>query len=274
MESCDLEELSCPSCGSCSFLGTANTMCSISEALGMTLTGGALIPAVHPDRLRMAVKTGEAICDLIKNDITARDIINKQSLENAVKVTLGISGSTNTVIHLTAIAHEAEADIDIMKAFEKYSKNTPQVAKVNPAAKWDMEAFWQAGGIPKVMESLKNVLNLDVITGNGKTLKENLEEYKYCFPENKEIIKSFEKPFDKQGGLAVLRGNLAPDTAVSKPGAIDPSQWYFKGEAKVFDSEEEAEKAILNNKIKAGDIVVIRYEGPKGGPVCGRCLKQ
>ena len=261
-----LEELSCPSCGSCSFLGTANTMCSISEALGMTLTGGALIPAVHPDRLRLALKTGESICNLVKDKITARDIINKKSLENAVKVTLGISGSTNTVIHLTAIAHEAEANIDVMNAFDRYSKDTPQVARVNPAAKWDMEAFWQAGGIPKVMESLKPILNLDVITGSGKTLRKNIKEYKYRFPENKKIIKDFDEPFNETGGLAVLRGNLAPETAVSKPGAIDPSQWHFKGRAKVFNSEEEAEKAILNNQIEAGDIVVIRYEGPKGGP--------
>jgi dihydroxy-acid dehydratase len=129
-----------------------------------------------------------------------------------------------------------------------------------------MEAFWQAGGIPRVMESLKPVLDLDIITGSGKTLRENIKEYKYRFPENKKIIKDFDEPFNKTGGLAVLRGNLAPETAVSKPGAIDPSQWYFKGSAKVFNSEEEAEKAILNNQIEAGDIVVIRYEGPKGGP--------
>jgi len=262
----DLEDLSCPSCGSCAFLGTANTMCSLSEAMGMTLPGGALIPATHAERLRSAQESGLAICRLVEKGINARQIINKASLENAVKVCLGISGSTNAVLHLSAIAYEAEADIDILNTFHSFSKNTPQVARVNPAAKWDMEDFWQAGGIPRVLERMQPLLNKDAITCTGSTLTENISLFRYRFPENDEIIKHLDEPFLRSGGLAVLRGNLAPDTGISKPGAIDASVWQFTGIAKVFDSEEDAEEAILGKKIAPGDVVVIRYEGPKGGP--------
>jgi dihydroxy-acid dehydratase len=262
----DLEELAGPSCGSCAFFGTANTMCSLSEALGMTLPGGALIPATHADRLRMAQASGLAICQLVKEGINARRIINEDSLRNAVKVCLGVSGSTNAVLHLSAVAYEAEVDIDIVETFDEYSKNTPQIAKVNPAAKWDMEDFWKAGGIPRVVERMAPLLNQDVMTCTGATLEENIKGTRYRFPENKEIIKTLDEPFQKADGLAVLRGNLAPDTGVSKPGAIDPALWQFTGTARVFDSEEEANKAILDKQIKEGDVVVIRYEGPKGGP--------
>jgi dihydroxy-acid dehydratase len=261
-----VEDLSCPTCGSCSFMGTANTMCCLAEALGMSLTDGAAIPAVYADRLRLAEQSGEAICHLVKQGITARDIINKKSLENAVKVCLTIGGSTNAVLHLTALAYEAEADINIMDAFDEFSKNTPTIAKVYPAARWDMEDFWRAGGIPRVMDRLQSLLNMDVMTCTGKTMKENIDGYQYRFPENNEIIKTIDEPFDVSGGLAVLRGNLAPNTGISKPAAIDPSVRQFTGTAVVFDSEEEANQAILDGKIKEGNVVVIRYEGPKGGP--------
>jgi len=261
-----LEEQCCPSCGSCSFLGTANTMCCLSEALGMTLPGGALIPATHPDRLRIAMETGLAICKLTVEGIKARDIINNKSLENAVKICLSISGSTNAVLHLTAIAHEAEAEINILDKFSSLSASTPQVAKVNPAAKWDMEDFWMAGGIPRVMNNISDLLNTEVLTCSSQTLDENIKSYRYKFPENQEVIRTMKTPFGFTGGIAVLRGNLAPDTAISKPGAIDPNLYQFTGKAKVYNSEELAEEAILNGKIKDGDVVVIRYEGPKGGP--------
>lgn len=261
-----LEDLACPSCGSCSFLGTANTMCCLTEALGLSLTGGALIPATYSDRLRHAYESGMAIVELSKKGINSRQIITKKSMENAIRVTMAISGSTNAVLHLSAVAYEAELDMDILDTFRKFNKSTPQIAKVNPAAKWDMEDFWKAGGIPRVMSNMSDLLHLDVMTATGKTLKENLENYKYKFPENKEIIKNLDKPFGNTGGIAVLEGNLAPDTAISKPGAIDPSQHRFTGNAKVFNSEESAEEAILNGEIKSGDVVVIRYEGPKGGP--------
>lgn len=261
-----LEDLACPSCGSCAFLGTANTMCCLTEAMGMSLPGGALIPATHSDRLREARASGAAICNLVEKGISARQVINKKSLENAIRVCMGISGSTNAVLHLSAIAYEAEEDSNILETFEKFNKTTPHVAKVNPAAKWDMEDFWKAGGIPRVMDCLTPLLHGDVMTCTGATVSENLESYVYPFPENSEIIKTMEQPFGHMGGLAVLRGNLAPDTGISKPGAIDPAQFQFSGKARVFDSEEEANKAILQKRIHAGDVVVIRYEGPKGGP--------
>lgn len=261
-----LEDLACPSCGSCAFLGTANTMCCLTEAMGMALPGGALIPATHSDRLRTARASGAAICNLVEKGISARQVINKKSLENAIRVCMGISGSTNAVLHLSAIAYEAEEDIDILGAFEKFNKTTPHIAKVNPAAKWDMEDFWKAGGIPRVMDRMKPLLHGDVMTCTGGTVSKNLESYTYPFPENNQIIKTLEEPFGQMGGVAVLRGNLAPDTGISKPGAIDPALFQFSGKAKVFDSEEEANAAILQKGIHAGDVVVIRYEGPKGGP--------
>jgi dihydroxy-acid dehydratase len=261
-----VEDLSCPTCGSCSFMGTANTMGCLTEALGMSLPGAAAIPAVHADRLRLAEKSGEAICHLVKQRITARDIIDKKSLENAVKVCLAIGGSTNAVLHLCALAYEAEVDIDILDAFDQFSKNTPTIAKVFPAAHWDMEDLWKAGGIPRVMDRLQTILHMDVMTCTGKTMKENMDGYSYPFPENNEVVKTIDQPFAFSGGLAVIRGNLAPKTGISKPAAIDPSVRQFTGTAVVFNSEEEANQAILDGRIKAGDVVVIRYEGPKGGP--------
>ena len=262
----NVEDLSCPTCGSCSFMGTANTMCCLAEAMGMSLPDGAAIPAVYADRLRLAEQSGEAICHLVKQGITTRDIINKKSLENAVKVCLAIGGSTNAVLHLTAFAYEAEVDINILDAFEKFSKNTPTIAKVYPASHWDMEDLWKAGGIPRVVDRMQSILNMDVMTCTGKTLKENIDGFRYRFSENSEVIKTIDEPFGFSGGLAVLRGNLAPKTGISKPAAIDPSVRQFTGTAVVFDSEEEASQAIIDGKIKGGDVVVIRYEGPKGGP--------
>ena len=261
-----VEDLSCPTCGSCSFMGTANTMCCLTEAMGMSLTDGAAIPAVYADRLRLAEQSGEAICHLVKQGITAKDIINRDSLENGVKVCLAIGGSTNAVLHLTALAYEAEADINIMDAFDEFSKNTPTIAKIYPAAHWDMEDLWKAGGIPRVMDRLQSILNMDVMTCTGKTMKENINGYQYRFPEKHEVITTMDQPFAPSGGLAVIRGNLAPKTGISKPAAIDPSVRQFTGTAVVFDSEEDANQAILDGKIKEGNVVVIRYEGPKGGP--------
>jgi dihydroxy-acid dehydratase len=261
-----VEDFSCPTCGSCSFMGTANTMGCLTEALGMSLPGAAAIPAVYTDRLRLAEQSGEAICHLVNMGITARDVINKKSLENAIKVCLAIGGSTNAVLHLCALAYEAEIEIDIMETFDKFSKNTPTIAKIFPAAHWDMEDLWKAGGIPRVVDRLQTILHMDVMTCTGKTMKENIESCSYPFPENNEVIKTIDQPFAFSGGLAVIRGNLAPKTGISKPAAIDPSVRQFTGTAVVFNSEVEANQAILNGKIKAGDVVVIKYEGPKGGP--------
>jgi dihydroxy-acid dehydratase len=261
-----VENLSCPTCGSCSFMGTANTMCCLAEALGMTLTDSAAIPAVYAERLRLAEQTGEAICDLVKQGITTREIITRESLENAVKVCLAIGGSTNAVLHLSAIAYEAELGINILDTFDICSKNTPTIAKVYPAGNADMEDFWRAGGIPRVIDRLQSKLNMNVMTCTGRTMRNNIEAFRYRYPENNNVITTVDEPFDTSGGLAVLRGNLAPNTGISKPVAIDPEVRKFTGTAAVFNSEEEANRAILDGKIKAGNVVVIRYEGPKGGP--------
>jgi dihydroxy-acid dehydratase len=247
-------------------MGTANTMGCLAEAIGMSLTDAAAIPAVYADRLRLAEQSGEAICRLVEQGITARQVITKPSLENAIKVCLAIGGSTNAVLHLCALAYEAELAINVMDAFDAFSKTTPTIAKVYPAAQWDMEDLWKAGGIPRVIDRLRPLLDMAVMTCTGKTMKENIDGFHYRFPANNEVIKTIEAPFAASGGLAVLRGNLAPRTGISKPAAIDPSVRQFTGQAAVFDSEEEANQAIIDGKIKAGNVVVIRYEGPKGGP--------
>ena len=262
-----LEELCGPTCGSCAFYGTANTMCCLAEALGMSLPGAALVPAVYADRLRLAENTGKAIVSLVTSQITADKVITYQSLENAIRVLMATGGSTNAVLHLSAVAAELGIEAEtMMEAYDRLSQSTPQIAKVNPASQYDMEDFHQAGGIPKVMQEIQHLLNNDSITVSGKTVEQNLADYKFKYPFNYNVISTLDKPFGTQKGLAILRGNLAPETAVTKPAAIDPAMHVFTGSAKVFDSEEAAEAAILNGGITAGDVVVIRYEGPKGGP--------
>ena len=261
-----LENTACIGCGSCGFLGTANSMGCVAEALGMAMPGSALIPAVYAERLRSSFEAGRAVCGLARKGITARKIITEQSIRNAIRVTMAIAGSTNAVLHLSAIANEAELDMNVMDAFAELNQTTPQIAKVNPAAKWDMEAFYHAGGIPRVMDRLGDMIDRDQLSCAGCTIGEALDAYRYDFPENPEIIKTVDDPFSKTGGIAVLRGNLAPDTGISKPGAFDAKLHRFTGKAICFDSEEEADAAILAGKIKPGSVVVIRYEGPKGGP--------
>ena len=261
-----LENLASPGCGSCCFLGTANTMCCITEALGLCLPGGALIPAVHAERQRHSFESGRAICDLVRNGTSARKILTKEALKNGIKTAMAICGSTNSVLHLSALAFEAGLDMNVVEEFNALNKTTPQIVKVNPAAAWDMEAFYRAGGIPRVMANLGDILNGDTLTCTGKTLKENLKEFTYQYPPNDEVIRPLENAYSSTGGIAVLHGNLAPSSAISRPGAIDPSQHSFTGRAKVYNCEEDAEKAILGKEITSGDVVVIRYEGPKGGP--------
>ncbi len=257
-----MEDLCAPTCGSCSFLGTANTMCCIAEALGLSLTGSAMIPATHSRRLHSAFASGEAIVDLVKKDIHARRIITAESIENAVRLTSAIGGSTNAALHIPAIAREAGLTFSI-DLFDAISRSTPLIAKMNPAASANVIDFYESGGVPVVMAELLPILHPDVLTVTGQTMKTNLKGYQS--PDN-EVIKTYSRPFNKTGGLAVLYGNLAPQSAITKPAAIAPEMLTFKGPARVFDSEQEANKAILHNKIKAGDVVVIRYEGPKGGP--------
>lgn len=262
----NLEETSVPGCGSCAYLGTANSMGCVAEALGMSLTGSALIPAVYAERLRAAFETGRAVCDLARKGIRPRDIITERSVRNAIKTVNAVSASTNTVLHLSAIAKEAGLDMDVVREFKNAGKETPHIAKVNPSSKWTMEDFYKAGGIPRVMTNLGDIIDTGVMTCSGKTLGENLASYRYLYPENRDIIRTPDAPFSEFGGIAVLEGNLAPDTAITKPGAYSEKLRYFKGRARVFDGEEAANKAILDGNIDPGDVIVIRYEGPKGGP--------
>ncbi len=261
-----LEDTSCPGCGSCSYLGTANTMCILSETLGMTLPDGAMAPATSAERLVKAEETGIKIMELVEKNITSRKVITNSSVRNAIKVNLAMSGSTNAVMHLTAIAHEAELSINVLEEFDKLSGTTPQLAKMNPSCKYNVIDFHKDGGVPKLMENLQSLLETDVLTVTAHTLAENIANHTYRYKLTGLVNHSLDNPFSTTGGVAVLRGNLAPDTGITKPGAFDESLHHFKGEAICFDSEEEAEKAIIEGKVREGHVVVIRYEGPKGGP--------
>ncbi|MDL2253657.1 dihydroxy-acid dehydratase [Ruminococcaceae bacterium OttesenSCG-928-I18] len=263
-----MEELCCPTCGSCSYLGTANTMCCLSEVMGMTLAGTAMVPAVYNERIRIAFASGEKIVELIRKGITSRDIITKESLTNAVKVLLAFGGSTNAVLHLPALAYEAGVDPQlIIDEIDKLSSEIPLIVKVNPSSHYDMEAFHIAGGVQQVMKEMRSILDTGCMTVDGVTVAENLDKFYNKYGEtNRNIIKTLEEPFSEESGLAILRGNLAPDSGVAKPAAIHPDAHYFTGEAIVFDSEEECMDAIGKGRVKSGHVVVIRYEGPKGGP--------
>ena len=261
-----LEDTACPGCGSCSYLGTANTMCSLAEALGMTLPDGANAPAASAHRSQLGEETGMKIVELVERDITVRKVITPGSIRNAIKACLAMSGSTNAVMHLTAVAHEAELDIDVLQLFDNLSNSTPQIAKMNPACKYNMIDFYHDGGMPRLLENLQSLLETDVMTVTGKTLAENIAEHRHRYPATGLVNHTLDDPFGYSGGVAVLRGNLAPSTGITKPGAFDKSLHHFEGEAICFDCEEDAEEAILAGEVHEGHVVVIRYEGPKGGP--------
>lgn len=261
-----LENLACPTCGSCAYLGTANTMCSLSEALGMTLPDGGIIPAASAARLAIAEDTGIKIVELVEKNITARQIITKESVRNAIKICLSMSGSTNAVMHLTAIAYEAELEMNVLEEFDQFSRVTPQLAKINPASEYNMVDFYRAGGVSKLLEEMQPIISVDEMTVTAHTVLENIKNHIYQYPEDRRVVKTMADPFGYQGGVAVLHGNLAPDSGITKPGAFDESLHHFVGEAICFDSEEDAEEAILKGAIRDGHVVVIRYEGPKGGP--------
>lgn len=259
----ELENTAGPTCGSCSFLGTANTMCALAEAMGMTVPGAGTALATSAKRQRLSRETGRAIVSLIKSDITARDIITRESLVNAVKTTIAIGGSTNAVLHFLAIAYEADIDFSI-DIFDKYSYTIPYLAKIYPSGKeYNVPDFERAGGVQTLLHNLKDYIDIDALTVTGNTIKDNLANHK---PVETDLIRTPDNPHEGEGGIAILKGNIAPNTGVSKPSAIDPSMHKFTGRAKVFDSEEEANEAIINDQISAGDVVVIKYEGPKGGP--------
>ena len=254
----------CPSCGSCSGMYTANSMNCLCEAIGIALPGNGTIPAVYSKRLQLAKHAGMAIMDMVKKGITARQIINERSIRNALTCDMALGCSTNTVLHLLAIAYEAGVPIDL-KLFNEISAKTPNLCHLAPAGYHYIEELNEAGGVYAVMNELNKLglLHTECMTVTGKTVGENI---KGCVNKNPEIIRPVENPYSKTGGIAVLKGNLAPDTAVVKRSAVVPEMQVHEGPARVFDCEEDAIEAIRGGKIVAGDVVVIRYEGPKGGP--------
>jgi dihydroxy-acid dehydratase len=258
----ELEELACPGCGSCSGLFTANTMNCLTEALGMGLPGNGTIPAVDSRRLGLARKAGEQVTRLLSSNICPRDIINADSIHNAFTVDMALGGSTNSVLHLMAIAHEAGVDFPLSMVNE-ISQRTPHLSRLRPSGEYHLEDLDRAGGIGAVMKELKGLLKLDSKTVSGKTVAEIIAESRN---KDKEVIRPASQPHSPTGGIAILFGNIAPEGAVVKRAAVAPEMMVHQGKAIVFDSEEEATKAIMDKKIKPGEVLVIRYEGPKGGP--------
>ena len=254
----------CPTCGSCSGMYTANSMNCLTEAIGMGLQGNGTIPAVYSQRLKLAKHAGMKVMELLEKNIRPRDILTKEAFENALTVDMALGCSTNTMLHLPAIAHEAGVEINLDIANE-ISAHTPNICHLAPAGHHYMEELNEAGGIYAVMNELnkKGLLHTDLITATGKTVGENI---KGCENRNTEIIRPIDNPYSETGGIAVLRGNIAPDSCVVKRSAVVPEMMVHEGPARVFDCEEDAIEAIRGGKIVAGDVVVIRYEGPKGGP--------
>ena len=254
----------CPTCGSCSGMYTANSMNCLTEALGMGLRGNGTIPAVYSARIELAKHAGMAVMDVLKKNIRPRDIMTEKAFMNALTVDMALGCSTNSMLHLPAIAHECGIEINLDIA-NKISEKTPNLCHLAPAGRTYIEELDEAGGVYAVMNELskKNLLNLDCITVTGKTVGENIEG---CINLNHDVIRPVENPYSETGGIAVLRGNLAPDGSVVKRSAVLPEMLVHEGPARVFDCEEDAQAAINAGKIKSGDVVVIRYEGPKGGP--------
>ncbi len=260
----EFENHVCPTCGSCSGMYTANSMNCLTEALGMGLSGNGTIPAVYSDRLRLAKHAGMAVMELLKKNIRPRDIMTKDAILNALTVDMALGCSTNSMLHLPAIAHEIGFDFDISFA-NPISEKTPNLCHLAPAGPTYMEDLNEAGGVYAVMKELADIglIKTDCMTVTGKTIGENIANAKN---RNPEVIRPVDNPYSKTGGLAVLKGNLAPDGSVVKRSAVVPEMMVHEGPARVFDCEEDAIDAIKGGKIKEGDVVVIRYEGPKGGP--------
>ncbi|MDD5622650.1 MAG: dihydroxy-acid dehydratase [Actinomycetota bacterium] len=259
-----IENEACPTCGSCAGMFTANSMNCLSEAIGIALPGNGTIPAYYSKRLRLAKTAGIKIMDLVNNNIKPGDIITIDAVKNALSVDMALGCSTNTVLHLPAIANEAGIGFTL-DLVNEISRKTPNLCKISPAGKHHMEDLYGAGGVEAVMNELlkNNLINGDLETVSGRKVRDNI-----CGADilNKEVIREASDPYSKDGGIAVLYGNLAPDGCVVKKSAVDPSMYTHEGKARVFDSEEEALEAIMNGKIISGDVVVIRYEGPRGGP--------
>jgi len=260
----EIEEEACPTCGSCSGMFTANSMNCLSEAIGIALPGNGTIPAFYSKRLRLAKIAGMKIMELVNKNIKPKDIVTIDAVKNALAVDMALGCSTNTILHLPAIANEAGVDFNL-EMVNEISNRTPNLCRLSPAGKHHLEDLYSAGGVEAVMnELLKNgLINGELETVSGKKVKENISGSKIL---NKEVIREVSNPYIKDGGIAILWGNLAPEGCVVKRSAVDPSMYHHKGKARIFNSEEESLEAIMNGKINSGDVIVIRYEGPKGGP--------
>ncbi len=260
----EFENKVCPTCGSCSGMYTANSMNCLTEALGMGLGGNGTIPAVYSERIKLAKKAGMQVMEMLKKNIRPRDIMTEKAFMNALTVDMALGCSTNSMLHLPAIAHEAGVELNVDIANE-VSARTPNLCHLAPAGPTYMEDLNEAGGVYAVMNELskKELLNLDCMTVTGRTMGENIAS---CFNRNPEVIRPVDNPYSTTGGIAILKGNLAPDSGVVKRSAVAPEMLVHEGPARVFDCEEDAIEAIKGGRIVAGDVVVIRYEGPKGGP--------
>ncbi len=263
-EMAEWEDHACPGCGSCAGMFTANSMNCLTEVLGLGLPGNGTIPAVYAERIRLAKKAGMQIMELVRKDIKPSDILTHKSFENALAVDMALGCSTNSVLHLTAIAHEVGIKIDL-DIINEISEKVPNLCRLSPAGKHYIQDLYAAGGVQAVMKELsrKGLLHLDLMTVTGKTVGENIENAEV---KNFEVIRSIDNPYSPTGGIAVLKGNLAPDGAVVKRSAVAEEMLVHRGPAKVFDSEESAIEAIYRGQIVKGDVVIIRYEGPRGGP--------
>ena len=261
-----LEEMACPGAGSCAGLFTANTMACLIEALGLSLPGCATIHAVDARKIRLAKKSGAQIMKLIEQGTTARKIVTDKAIENAIRVDMAIGGSTNTVLHMPAIAAEFGLNLDLDQ-FDRLSKETPHLVNLRPGGPYHMIDLDKAGGIPAILSRLKSKLNLDAMTVTGFTLGEEIAKFSPANPKaNAEVIATLESPVHAEGGIAILRGSLSPEGCVVKQTAVSKSMLKHTGPAVIYDSEEESMAGITSGQVKAGDVVVIRYEGPKGGP--------
>jgi len=257
-----LEVVACPGCGSCSGMFTANTMNCATEAMGMGLVGNGTIPAIDARRVQLAKQAGRQVMEILAEDIRPRDIINGDSIHNAFAVDMALGGSTNSVLHLIAVAREAGVDFSLPMV-NQVSERTPHLVKMRPAGDFHLEDLDAAGGVQAVMKEIKEVLNLEARTVSGKSVAEIIAGSRFV---NRKVIRSVDSAHSVSGGICILFGNLAPEGAVVKRGAVAPEMMVHRGPARVFDSEEEATTAIMDGKIESGDVVVIRYEGPKGGP--------
>jgi len=258
----DIENSVCPGPGSCSGMFTANTMACLVEAMGMGLPGTGTAPAVSAERLRIAEASGRLVVELVKRNLKPRDVMTRKAFLNAIAVDVALGGSTNTALHLPAIAHEANVDITLDE-FDRISRIVPQLCTISPNGPHTIYDFHLAGGVMALMSELKQYLHLDALTVTGKTIGELIEGARV---RNREVIRSALNPVMREGGLAVLKGSLAPEGSIVKIAAVPKSMWKFKGVARVFNSEEEAVEAIKSGKVEEGSVIVIRYEGPKGGP--------